>query len=105
MPKTKNGEVITWKEFFKLWGKGIEGITAYQQVKAQIQGTYIITLGIILGIISTLFNIKLLWWVLIILIGGLINTIIGLIGLIQKKNMLKNFEKLNYEIEPNAKTN
>ena len=92
MPTTKTGEKITWKEFMRRWKKGIEGITPLQQVKSQVWGTNIILLGLILGIIASAFAFKKLWWVEIILIGALFNTIIQWIGLWQKRKLLESFE-------------
>jgi len=92
MPTTKSGEVITWKEFFHRWKEGIAGITPAQALKASIQGTYITILGIILGIIASIINYKNTWWVVIILIGALIITIIQLIGMKQKLKVFKMIE-------------
>lgn len=103
MPKIKTGENISWKEFFKRWGKGIEGVTVLQQVQMQIQATWIIIIGITCGIIVSLFAIKTLWWLMIILIGGLYNTIIQLIGLFQKKRQMKAFEQLKITFEKDEK--
>ena len=91
MPKTKAGERITWKEFFKRWGRGIEAITPLQQVKGQIQSTWIIIIGITIGLIFCLLSIRNLWWLGIILFGALGNSLITLIGLTQKKRMLNQF--------------
>lgn len=92
MPKTKTGEVITWKEFFKRWKAGIEGITPAQSLRASIQGTYITILGIILGIIASIINYKNAWWIIIILIGALIITVIQLIGMKQKLKIFQMME-------------
>ena len=48
-------------------------------------------LGLILGIIASAFAFKKLWWVEIILIGALFNTIIQWIGLWQKRKLLESF--------------
>ncbi len=88
MPRTKKGKKITWKEFMKRWGEGIEGITPMQQVKMQIQSTYIVIIGLLCGIVICLIGLSNLWWLLIILLGGLGNTLTQLIGMIQKRNMM-----------------
>jgi hypothetical protein len=36
MPKTKTGEQITWKEFFKRWGEGMKSITPRQKLDSQV---------------------------------------------------------------------
>ena len=99
MPKIKTGEVITWKEFFKRWKQGIDGINLLQQTQGQIQALYIIIIGIIGGIIASILLIKTLWWLLIILIGSLYNIIIQLIALLQKRKQLKTFYNLQMEVQ------
>ncbi len=91
MPKTKAGEKISWKEFMRRWGKGIERVSAYQQVKMQIISTWIILIGVLCGFIITLFAFKQVWWLTIILGGALFNTSIQLLGLWQKKKLLSRF--------------
>lgn len=68
------------KEFFKRWKAGIEGITPFQQVKTQMNGTMIMLLGITCGLVICLFNLKNLWWLFIILLGGLFNTSVQLLS-------------------------
>ena len=97
MPKTKSGEVITWKEFYKRWKLGVEGIGAYQQTKMQIQSIWIIIIGLLCGITICTFNLKTLWWLMIILIGGLYNSSIQLLNLYQKKKQIKQWGLLEYE--------
>lgn len=95
MIKDKQGKEYTYKEFISKWKKGIEGITPLQQVKSQIQGTRIMLFGLLCGIVVLAFRIKTMWWVEIILLAGLFNTYISLIGLKQKKNVLKQFNLFN----------
>lgn len=97
--KTKSGEVITLKEFGHRWKEGIAGITQLQQMKAQIQGTYISILGIIMGIIVNCFYLKSYWWVVLILIGALIVTGVSLIGMKQKYWSLKQMEDILKSID------
>jgi membrane glycosyltransferase len=94
MPVTKSGEQISWREFMSRWRKGIEGITAIQQYKAQLSGTYNSLAGIVFGIIVCLFGIKTLWWLMIILIGGLINMYVSYIGIKQKIKALQDIEDM-----------
>lgn len=92
MPKTKAGEQITWKEFFKRWGEGIEGITPIQKLKTQLLGTKITLLGIFLGLCVSIYGWENLWWVGIILTGAFINTGVQYLGFKQQLNTLKNIE-------------
>jgi len=89
MPKTKLGEQISWKEFFARWKKGIDGVTPLQQTNIQVYSTIIMLVGIVAGIVITLFAIKSLWWLCLVLTGALGNTSVSLLGLWQKKNVLK----------------
>ena len=98
MPKDKEGNKLTWKEFFKKWKQGIDGVTVMQQVKMQIQSTYIMILGMILGIIVSGADYKHYWWIMVVLIGGIFNTGISLITLYQKKHQLEFFDNLQLQV-------
>jgi protein-S-isoprenylcysteine O-methyltransferase Ste14 len=91
MPTDRFGNKLTWKEFFSRWKKGIEGVTALQQTKMQFLSTIIILIGIICGIVITLFALETVWWLTIILVGALFNTLTQLLGLWQKKQLLSRF--------------
>ena len=93
MPKTKSGEVITWKEFFKRWGEGIEGITPKQKIKTQILGTKISLGGMFGGLLISIYAWKQLWWVGIILIGAIINTLVQYLGQRQQLNQFKKLDE------------
>lgn len=45
-----------------------------------------------MGIGVSIFNMKNLWWLMVVLLGALGNSGVGLIGLYQKKKMLNDFE-------------
>src|SRR3990167_7670328 len=91
MPTTKTGEKVSWKEFFKRWKKGIEEITPEQQIKTQLNGTKISIAGIFAGIVVSFVYYDKFWWVGLILIGALINSIVQYIGLLQKKKLFDSF--------------
>lgn len=93
--KDKNGELLDAKEFFKRWGKGIEGITPIQKIRTQLLGTRITLLGIILGLGVSIYGWNNLWWFSIILLGVLINTSVSYLGLKQQLNTLENLENLD----------
>lgn len=87
--KDKAGNYLTFKQYMQRWRSGIENVTPLQQVNIQIKGTYIIILGLCCGIFITCLNIKSLWWLTLILVGGLFNTVIQWVGLYQKKMVFK----------------
>lgn len=94
MPRTKDGEVITWKEFGKRWKKGIAGITPEQKINGQIYGTSISFMGLLFGFGLSIWHLKTLWWLSLVLLGGMINTGIQLVGLYQQKKVFDNIKEL-----------
>ncbi len=90
--KDKKGNELTRKEFMQRWKSGIQSVTPLQQIKIQVRSTMIMLVGILAGIIVTLFNIKTLWWVLIILVGVFGVTSVQFLGLLQKKKVLEDIE-------------
>jgi len=95
--RDKYGNYLTLKEYMARWKSGIDSITPYQQTNTQLKFTKIVIVGIIGGIIYSIISIKNLWWLLIILVGALGNTAVQLVGLIQKRNILKNIEEVNIQ--------
>jgi hypothetical protein len=92
MPKDKYGVQLTWKEFFARWKSGIEQVTELQKVRTQIFSTWIVIVGLLCGIVISLFKISQFWWLLIILAGALLNTLISQLGLHQRKKGLELWE-------------
>ncbi|KKN16035.1 hypothetical protein LCGC14_0979970 [marine sediment metagenome] len=90
--KDKQGNKLTYSEYMQRWKSGIQSVTPLQQIKIQIRSTIIMLVGILAGIIVTLFNIKTLWWVLIILVGVFGVTSVQLLGSLQKKKALEDIE-------------
>jgi len=90
--KDKDGNYLTMKEWLERWKRGMMSITPLQQTNIQIKGTFIIILGLCAGIWISILGFNNLWWLMLILIGGLFNTGVQLLGLLQKKNILMRFE-------------
>ncbi len=90
--RDKQGNELTKKEFFKRWKSGIEGITPLTQTNIQVRSTWIMLLGVSLGIVVSLFAFSNMWWVFIILLGALGNTLMQLVSLKQKQKILKEFD-------------
>jgi hypothetical protein len=91
--KDREGNWIDGKEFMSRWKSGINKVTPLQQVKSQLLFSWITVIGIICGIIVSIWQIKTLWWLGIILLAGLGNTIVGIIGIYQKYVLLENINK------------
>jgi len=98
MPKTKEGEKITWKEFMSRWKKGIEGITDEQRLKAQLSGINIQMLGVFFGLIVTGLALESLWWVFIILVGAFTVVLTQRLGVKQQLNLLKKLREQSDEM-------
>jgi len=90
--KDKEGNKLTFKEFMDRWKKGIEGITPLQKLKTQINGTKIMLIGLLAGLVVSIIGFKKLWWVGIILIGALFNTVVQYLSLMQQRRLLQNLE-------------
>ena len=99
--KDKKGNKLKFKEFMRRWKDGIEGITPVQQKFTQILGTWIVITGILAGmIVNVLIRMENVWfWVLTILIGSLIITVVQLIGNWQMYKRFKLIEKTQRELE------
>ena len=89
----KSGKELTFKEFLQRWRNGLEKVTPLQQVNLQINATFIIIIGLCSGIVISIIGIKTLWWLMLILIGGLFNTVVQMLGLWQKKQILSRLYK------------
>ena len=98
--KDKQGNELTFKQFTSRWKSGVESVSPLQQTKIQLNSTWIIIVGLAAGIVISVINYKTLWWLLLILIGGLGNTLVQLLGLWQKKNILSQFESFEPVSEP-----
>ena len=98
--KDKQGKELTRKEFMDRWKQGISEVTPYQQVKMQVRSTYLMIAGFIAGIIITILSIKTLWWLLLILVGGLGINISQLLAMKQK---LKAFKLLEEQMQGGIK--
>jgi len=98
MPKDKEGNKLTWKEFFKRWKEGINGITPLQQLKTQKSATKIQLIGIILGLVMCFIGYKNLWWVAIILFGALINTGVQYLQIKQQIKAIEDLENNSEEM-------
>ncbi len=99
--KDKEGNKLTYKQFIKKWSEGIQKVTPLQQTRIQVRSTKISLIGIVSGIGVSIWKFENLWWVLLILLGVLGVTSMQLLGMIQKRNILENIEKLKEEVNNN----
>ena len=99
--KDKSGKKVKTREFFKRWGEGVEGITALQQIKTSMMGTWIVISGVLAGlVINLLVRMKPHWvWIEIILLGSLVISVVQMIGSYQKFRKFKATDKVMRELE------
>ena len=90
--KDKKGEKLSFKQFLKRLKEGVNGISPLQKTRTQITATRIQLLGIFLGLVMSIIGWRYLWWVGIILLGALINTVVQYLGLTQQRNTLVKHE-------------
>ena len=95
----KNYRELGHKEFMRRFKEGTEQATPLQQTKAQLTFTRITMLGIALGFCASIYAVKNLWWLAIILGAALGNTYVGYIALKQKEKLLINLEENYKEVE------
>lgn len=99
----RQGNKLTFSEFMERWKEGMKGVTPLQQVKWQISSTWIILIGELIGLVMCIISFKNLWWLGIILIGALFNTVVQLLGVWQKKTAFEQIVELRAtmdKIEP-----
>ena len=90
--KDKSGKWIDAKEFKERFAQGVDGVSALQQIKAQVLFSWITIIGLLCGVVVSIYRWNTLWWLIIVLLAGIGNTVIGLIGLLQKKKALAQIE-------------
>ena len=91
--KDKEGKKLTGKEFLSRWKEGINSVTPLQRTRSELVFTYIIMIGLIGGIITSIIAIKTLWWLIVVLSGAFGLQCLSLIAILQKYNALKKFEE------------
>jgi len=98
LPKTKLGEKISWKEFFKRWGKGIKSLTPLQKLSNEMLSTFVMFVGYSVGLVSLIIfrNLFAIQWftyaLMIIFLGASWSNGIRTIALFQQVRILKKLD-------------
>jgi len=101
LPKTKEGEKITLKEFFKRWGTGIKNRTPKQKVSGELFGTFITLVGFTMSFIALIiFRDKLIvswfaWGLILIFLGSMVNSFLKCISLYQQLKYFDNMDEID----------
>jgi hypothetical protein len=94
---TPHGEKLTFKEFIERWKLGIEksalSSTPKEKNDAMIRFTWLMIIGLFIGMIVSAIKWRTYWWITIILLAGLGNTSVQLISLYQKKKSFEHWIK------------
>ena len=87
------------KEFGKKFMSGIEGVTPLEQAKITQKSIWISFIGVLCGLGVTIWQFKTMWWVSIILLGGVGMTVIQLVGGRQRIKAYENIENIQQEVQ------
>lgn len=99
LTKPSTGEKVTIKEFFHQWKEGIQKVTPLQQTYSAMFGQVVSMVGVVWGII---FSIIIgYWWMMTILIGGIIVLGTQMIGTMQKLFILKHIDNIMKDTQIN----
>lgn len=82
----KTGEKVSWREFFRRWKDGVSNMNPLQQNTSMLLGQITSLVGVIWGIVFSL--IIGYYWMMIILIGGLIVLGTQMLGTFQQRKIL-----------------
>jgi hypothetical protein len=95
--KTKSGEIISWKEFFKRWKFGMKNLTPVQRTKNDLVSTGIIFTGFLIGLFALIFFNEtfgaLTYGLILIFLGSVYSNIIKLFGLKAQLDLFKDIER------------
>ncbi len=103
MPKTKEGEQISWGEFFIRWGEGIKNVaknpTPLERLGIEIRASIVNLIGlsvclITLIIFSEAFFVR--WFaygLILIFLANIITTSLKYFGLVEQRKFLLDLEK------------
>jgi hypothetical protein len=78
------------KEFFTRWGQGIKAITPLQMTTINLYASFLLLIGLAIGIYSTYHTL----WLFIVLIASFIMALISTLGTYQKYSQLKIMDKI-----------
>lgn len=87
MRNPKTGEIVTFRQFLSQWKSGIANMNPLQQNTSMLFGQFTSLTGVIWGIVFSL--IIGYYWMMVILIGGLIVLGTQMIGTFQARRVMK----------------
>lgn len=101
--KTKDGEIISIKEAFIRFKKGVDAITPLQKLQNETRGTFITLLGFIVSFCAVIYmreKIGLLsYGLMLIFLGSIITTGLKWLALRQQLKFFKDMETNELDID------
>jgi putative Mn2+ efflux pump MntP len=91
--KDRDGNKLTFSEFIERWKKGISEVTPKQKLESSLFFQAIMTAGFFFGFCFAIYHYSTMWWLAIILFGGLGVNVIQYLGLRQSLNVFKKIEE------------
>ena len=89
----KYGNKLTLKQFKERYKEGVDKITPKQMLQSNIFFQQIMMLGFFFGLCLAIYNYKTMWWLAIILLGGLGINVVQYLGLQKQMNIFKKIEE------------
>jgi hypothetical protein len=109
MPRTKSGEVITYKEFMKRWKEGMQNLTPAQRTSNDIGSTWVTLIGFIVALVALLFFNEtfgaVVYGLILIFIGSVYSNIVKLFSLYGQYKLFKSMERTVEEEIPTLEDN
>ena len=105
MPKNRDGEVITWKEFGKRWKDGIANLTPTQRLLNDSRATIITLVGFVVAIIALIIyrdKFVVSWFtygLILIFVGNIYSTTLKLLGIRQQLRFFKTNEVFSVNLD------
>ena len=111
MPRDKYGNKLTGKEFMAKWKEGIANITPIQKIQNDLQATFIMTMGYVVGFISLIiwfdsFVVKAFTiGLMLIFLGAGYGSLTKLLSLRAQLKMIKEFDSSAIDLNKLEETN
>ena len=100
MRNPKTGEKVTFRQFLSQWKSGIANMNPLQQNTSMLFGQFTSLAGVIWGIVfSCIIGY---YWMMVILVGGLIVLGTQMIGAFQTRKVLKMMFTVTKEVSQNV---
>lgn len=95
--RTKDGEIISWKEFGKRWKEGMKNLTPLQRTQNDFAATLTILIGFIVSVVALIFFNEtfgaVTYGLIIIFLGSIYSNTVKLFSLKGQIDIFRNIKK------------